>query len=223
MFSALARTLARYLALAGLVRDLERLALAAVGTLVLGFAAIVFLLVVLVQSLLGFAAGAVSLGLGSLPGASGTGAPLAAAIPADQLAVMQRVSAGSACSMPWSILAGVAYMESDFGTNLGPSSAGAYGYGQFMPGTWPSFSGGLPWRTSDPVELAKPPSQRLDSSNFLYALPAMDRYLCALVAEFGIGLGPDEALRRALFYYNHARNVPYDPNDAYVRDVLGFA
>ena len=57
-------------------------------------------------------------------------------------------------------------------------------------------------------------------ANFHYALPAMASYLCTMAAEFGIGSSPDEALRRALFYYNHARSVAYDPSDAY---VLGFA
>ena len=31
------------------------------------------------------------------------------------------------------------------------------------------------------------------------------------------------ALKRALFYYNHGRAIPFDPNDGYVRDVLGRA
>jgi hypothetical protein len=51
----------------------------------------------------------------------------------------------------------------------------------------------------------------------------MDRYLCAMVAEFGVGLSPADALKWALFYYNHARSVPYDPNDSYVRKVLALA
>ena len=80
----------------------------------------------------------------------------------------------------------------------------------------------MPWRTSAPAELAKAPSQRLDSSNFHYALPAMAAYLCTMAVEFGIGSSPDEALRRALFYYNHARSVAYDASDAYVNDVLGY-
>jgi hypothetical protein len=51
----------------------------------------------------------------------------------------------------------------------------------------------------------------------------MDRYLCAMVAEFGLGRSPEEALQRALLYYNHARGVPFDANDGYVRDVLARA
>src|SRR4051812_504177 len=37
------------------------------------------------------------------------------------------------------ILAGLTKVESDFGRNLGPSSAGAVGWTQFMPGTWARF------------------------------------------------------------------------------------
>ena len=81
----------------------------------------------------------------------------------------------------------------------------------------------MPWRTSDPTQLALPPSERFDSSNCHYALPAMARYLCAMVASFGVSQAPPDALKRALFYYNHALSAPYDSNDSYVSSVLGFA
>ena len=198
--------------------DVRRLAVGAIGALFLGSVSIVFVIVMLLKSLLGFAGGSASFGL--VPGAGGAPGPLASVIAGDQLAFMQQVAAASSCGLPWSVLAGVAFVESDFGTNLGPSSAGAYGYG---PGTWPSYSDGVPWRTSDPAQLALPPSERFDSSNFHYALPAMARYLCAMVASYGVSLAPPDALKRALFYYNHALSVPYDPNDSYVSSVLGFA
>ena len=207
--------------LALLSSDLRRLVLGAIGALFLGAVAIVFVIVMLLKSLLGFSSA--SPGLGLLPGSSGAPGPLASAIPSDQLAVMQQVAAASSCGLPWSVLAGVAFVESSFGTNPGPSSAGAYGYAQFMPGTWPAYGGSVPWRTSDPAQLALPPSERFDSSNFHYALPAMARYLCAMVAAFGVSLPPQDALKRALFFYNHAPSVPYDPNDSYVLSVLGFA
>jgi hypothetical protein len=164
-------------------------------------------------------------GLGLLPAAiPSAGATTALRqIPAEQLAVMQQVAAASPCHVPWTVLAGVASVESSFGANLGPSSAGAYGYGQFIPATWLAYGGGVPWRSTNPVELSAAPAERRDSSNFHYALPAMASYLCAMVAEFGFGSSPEDALKQALFYYNHARSVPYDPNDAYVREVLGRA
>ena len=204
-------------------RDLLRLAVESIGFLVLGFAAVVFVILLLLKSMLGLASSSANLGLLPGPDSGAYAGPLAAIIPADQLAVMEQVAAATPCAIPWSVLAGVAYIESDFGQNLGPSSAGAYGYAQFLPRTWSSYGGNVPWRTSDPAELAKVPSQRLDSSNFHYALPAMAAYLCTMAAEFGIRSSPDEALRRALFYYNHARSVAYDARDAYVNDVLGFA
>jgi hypothetical protein len=201
--------------------DVRRLAIGVIGAVFLLAAGVVFLIVLLLRSLLGFADDSASLGL-AVGGGGGTG-PLAAAIPADQLAAMQQVAAASVCGVPWSVLAGVAFIESDFGGNLGPSSAGAYGYAQFMPGTWPAYADGVPWRTSDPSQLALPPAERFDSSNFHYALPAMARYLCAMVASFGVSQGPTDALKRALFYYNHALSATYDPKDSYVSSVLGFA
>lgn len=97
-------------------------------------------------------------------------------IPADQLAVMQQ--AASICGLPWQILAAVARVESDFGRNMATSSAGAIGYGQFLPSTWAAYgNGGNPYDYHD-------------------ALPAMARYLCAS--------GAPSDIRAALFAYNHA-------------------
>jgi hypothetical protein len=206
------------------------LAVVAGGALVVGGLALLAMLVIgllltgVSDSLDGFVGGVPGLDL--LPPAIPAGSDLAAAsrdIPAEQLAVMQHVAAASACHVPWTVLAGVASVESSFGGNLGPSSAGAYGYAQFMPATWLVYGGGVAWRTNDPLELSRPPAERHDSSNFHFALPAMAGYLCAMVAEFGLGSSPEDALKQALFYYNHARSVRYDANDGYVRDVLGRA
>ena len=201
--------------------DARRLVLAAGGALFLGLVTLLFVIVTVLRSVLGFAGSTPTIAL--LPGVGGAPGPLASSIPADQLAFMQHVASASSCGLPWSVLAGVASVESHFGTNLGPSSAGAYGYAQFMPGTWPGYGDGVPWRTADPAQLALPRAQRFDSSNFHYALPAMARYLCAMIAEFGVSVPPEDALRHAVFYYNHALSVPYDSSDAYVSNVLGFA
>jgi cell wall-associated NlpC family hydrolase len=99
-------------------------------------------------------------------------------IPADQLAVMQQAAASSTCGLDWSVLAGIARVESGFGANMATSSAGAIGYGQFLPASWVAFGqGGNPYDFHD-------------------AIPAMARYLCAS------GAGQD--VRRAVFAYNHA-------------------
>src|SRR5918911_1110771 len=44
--------------------------------------------------------------------------------------------AGAAYGIPWQVLAAINKIESNFGRNMGPSSAGAVGWMQFMPGTW---------------------------------------------------------------------------------------
>jgi cell wall-associated NlpC family hydrolase len=99
-------------------------------------------------------------------------------IPADQLAVMQQSAAAAPCPLNWSILAGIARVESGFGSNMAISSAGAVGYGQFLPATWAAYGDG-----GDPYD-------------YRDALPAIARYLCAS------GAGTD--IRHALFAYNHA-------------------
>jgi len=161
-----------------------RLLVASLGGLAALVVAAGLLVVVLVAALVG--------------GQSGTGLPLGAVdalphsvpsqpsdaalseIPPDQLAVMHQAAATAPCPLDWSVLAGVARVESVFGTNMATSTAGAIGYGQFLPGTWalPGIgNGGNPYDYRD-------------------AIPAMARYLCAS------GAGQD--LHRALFAYNHA-------------------
>src|SRR6185295_5157991 len=44
--------------------------------------------------------------------------------------------AGAAYGIPWNVLAAINKIESNFGRNMGPSSAGAIGWMQFMPSTW---------------------------------------------------------------------------------------
>ena len=44
--------------------------------------------------------------------------------------------AGAAYGVPWQVLGAINKIESNFGRNMGPSSAGAVGWMQFMPDTW---------------------------------------------------------------------------------------
>ncbi len=97
-------------------------------------------------------------------------------VPGNQLVEMQTASA--TCGLPWQVLAGVARVESDFGKNMATSSAGAIGYGQFLPATWAAYGNGG------------------NAYDFHDAIPAMARYLCA---NGGAG-----DVRGALFAYNHA-------------------
>ncbi len=109
------------------------------------------------------------------PGQAVVGAQLDE-IPSGQMLVIQQAAAS--CGLPWQILAAVAKVESNFGQNMAASSAGAIGYGQFLPSTWAMYgAGGNPYDYHD-------------------ALPAMARYLCAS--------GAPGNLRAALFGYNHA-------------------
>ena len=50
------------------------------------------------------------------------------------LALWQRPA--QAYGIPWQVLAAINKIESNFGQNMGPSSAGAVGWMQFMPSTW---------------------------------------------------------------------------------------
>ena len=103
--------------------------------------------------------------------------------------------AGSAYGVPWQVLAAINKVESDFGRNMGPSSAGAVGWMQFMPGTWMAYGidangDGIadPWNPADAIYSAA-------------------RYLSAN--------GAGSNLYDAVYQYNHA--------DWYVNEVLGIA
>ena len=97
-------------------------------------------------------------------------------IPPGQLVVMQQV--GSAFGLPWQLLAAIARVESDFGRNMAVSSAGAIGYGQFMPEQWEIYGAG-----GDPYD-------------YRDALLAMARYL--------VVAGAPENIPEAVHAYNHS-------------------
>ena len=48
-------------------------------------------------------------------------------------------SAGQTYGVPWQVLAAINKIESNFGQNMGPSSAGAIGWMQFVPSTWARY------------------------------------------------------------------------------------
>jgi murein DD-endopeptidase MepM/ murein hydrolase activator NlpD len=109
------------------------------------------------------------------------------------LALWQR--AGSAYGIRWQVLAAINKVESNFGRNMGPSSAGAIGWMQFMPSTW------LRWGTDGNGDGIADPWNPDD------AVFAAARYLAAS--------GGREDIARAIFSYNHA--------DWYVREVLDYS
>jgi murein DD-endopeptidase MepM/ murein hydrolase activator NlpD len=135
-------------------------------------------------------AGLPSSDMPNAPGSIDTPYPLSVApsqpqvLSYDQLlALWQR--AGAAYGVPWQVLAAINKVESNFGRNMGPSSAGAVGWMQFMPGTWLRWGldangDGLadPWNPED-------------------AVLAAARYLAAA--------GGQDDISRAVFAYNHAQ------------------
>ncbi len=104
-------------------------------------------------------------------------------------------SAGVAYRVPWEVLGAINKIESNFGRNMGPSSAGAVGWMQFMPSTWARWG-----MDGDGDGLANP----WDPEDAIYSAA---RYLAAA--------GAADDIERAIFAYNHA--------DWYVRDVLELA
>ncbi|MFL5963805.1 MAG: lytic murein transglycosylase [Gaiellaceae bacterium] len=94
-------------------------------------------------------------------------------------------AAGQAYGVPWSVLAAINKVESNFGQNMGPSSAGAIGWMQFMPDTWSRWGvdangDGIadPWSAEDAIYSAA-------------------RYLAAT--------GGTADIAGAVFAYNHAQ------------------
>ena len=111
-------------------------------------------------------------------------------IPPFMLPIYQ--ACGTQYSIPWNVLASIHKIESAFGTNMGPSTAGAVGQMQFLPSTWQAYG----------VDANR--DGRKDPYNPLDAVCAAGRYLKAA--------GGEDDLERAIFAYNHA--------DWYVDEVL---
>ena len=128
--------------------------------------------------------------------------PVAAYIPAGAPANylnLFKASAAKYCpGMSWTVLAAIGQIESGDGANNGPSSAGALGPMQFMPGTWAEWG----------INGFGPPGPP-DIMNPLDAIPSAARMLCAA------GAGNPATLRGAIFAYNHAT--------WYVDEVLALA
>ena len=112
----------------------------------------------------------------------------------DQLLALWQ-SAGQGYGVPWQVLAAINKIDSNFGQNMGPSSAGALGWMQFIPSSWMRWG-----MDADGDGLADP----WDPEDAVFAAA---RYLAAA--------GAHEDLERAIFAYNHAQ--------WYVDDVLELA
>jgi len=104
-------------------------------------------------------------------------------------------AAGAHYRVPWQVLQAINQIESNYGQHIGPSSAGAVGWMQFMPATWARYG------------LDANGDGRADPANPTDAIFASARYLAAA--------GGTGNLPAALYAYNHAR--------WYVDDVLRLA
>jgi hypothetical protein len=111
-------------------------------------------------------------------------------IPPFLLAIYQ--AAGAAYAIPWQTLAAINEVETDYGTDLDVSSAGAIGWMQFLPSTWRRYG----------VDASG--SGLRDPYNAADAIFAAARYLAAA--------GGTHNLPRAIFAYNHSH--------AYVESVM---
>ena len=132
-----------------------------------------------------------NLGFGGFPSWRSGLRPVAPCSSLDALAP-QFVAAARSFGLRPSIVAAISEIESGHGCNMGPSSAGAIGWTQFLPSTWHAWG-----MDADGDGTASP----YDSVDALYSTA---RYLRAS--------GAPRSYRRALFAYNHAH--------WYVRDVL---
>jgi cell wall-associated NlpC family hydrolase len=104
-------------------------------------------------------------------------------------------AAGNAYGIPWQVLAAINKVETNFGQNLGPSSAGAVGWMQFMPSTWARWG------------IDANGDGRADPNNPTDAIFSAARYLAGCGGQFDI--------TRAVYCYNHAT--------WYVNEVMGLA
>jgi hypothetical protein len=101
-------------------------------------------------------------------------------------------AAATKYNVPWQVLASINEVESAWGRNQGPSSAGAIGWMQFMPSTWKR------WGMDANGDGIRNPHDPVD------AIFSAARYLHAAHA--------DDDLGHAVFAYNHA--------NWYVEDVV---
>jgi cell wall-associated NlpC family hydrolase len=104
-------------------------------------------------------------------------------------------AAGAQYGIPWEVLGAINKVETNFGQNLGPSSAGAVGWMQFMPSTWAR------WGVDANGDGVADPNNPTD------AIFSAARYLA--------GCGGQSDIARAVYCYNHS--------SSYVNDVLSLA
>ena len=94
-------------------------------------------------------------------------------------------AAASQYGVPWQILAAVNEIETDYGTDLSVSSAGAVGWMQFMPATWLQYG--------------------VDAINAGYADPYNPVDAIFAAARYLRAAGAASNLTAAILAYNHSQ------------------
>lgn len=94
------------------------------------------------------------------------------------------MAAGKQFGVRWQILAAITKIESEYGCNMGPSSAGAIGWTQFLPSTWSDWG------------MDGDGDGKADPENSVDAIYSTARYLRVN--------GAPQDYRKAIFAYNHA-------------------
>ncbi len=148
-------------------------------------AALLLLLIAVIAGAVGGITGQEASACTAQPAASSS----AASIPANYLADFK--AAGTRYGIPWTVLAAIGQVESGFGQDDGPSSAGALGPMQFEPSTWALYGDG--GNIMDPAD----------------AIPAAARLLVAN--------GAPGNLQQAVFAYNHSASYVTDVLDQAAR------
>ncbi len=120
------------------------------------------------------------------------------AIPAAYLQTFE-AAAATCPGLPWTVLAGIGRVETDFGADTQTSSAGAVGPMQFLAATFAAYDAPVP------PGGASPPSP-FDPTDAIYAAA---RDLCANGAQDGTDIPG------AIYAYNHSQ--------AYVAEILSYA
>ena len=147
------------------------------------------------------AGGLVSLVFAGSPLLSSDILPSSQAVSAIPAAYLQTFEAAAATcpGLPWTVLAGIGRVETDFGADTQTSSAGAVGPMQFLAATFAAYD------TPVPPGGASPPSP-FDPTDAIYAAA---RDLCANGAQDGTDIPG------AIYAYNHSQ--------AYVAEILSYA
>lgn len=101
-------------------------------------------------------------------------------------------AAAAQYGVPWQILAAINEVETDYGTDVSVSTAGAIGWMQFMPETWLQYG--------------------VDAVNAGYADPYNPVDAIFAAARYLHAAGASSSLKGAIFSYNHS--------EAYVQSVL---